>query len=66
MNRGVTELSAKGGYTGEERPTLLCVVSRVEVSAVKRIIREEDEKAFVIVVEASEAVGEGFAGLTEN
>ena len=28
MDRGVTQLTARGGYTGEERPTLLCVISR--------------------------------------
>ncbi len=65
MDRGVTQLSAKGGYTGEERPTLLCVLSRTEVMALKRIIREEDENAFLIIIEAHEAIGDGFSGLTE-
>lgn len=62
LERGVTKLSAKGGYTGEERPTLLCVVSRMEVTAVKNIVRDEDENAFMIVVDAHEAIGEGFSG----
>ena len=31
MDRGVTQLTARGGYTGEERPTLLCVISRSEI-----------------------------------
>ncbi|MBQ9210956.1 MAG: YitT family protein [Clostridia bacterium] len=66
MERGVTQLEAKGGYTGESRPTLLCVVSRMEVTAVKRIIREEDEQAFVIVVEANEAIGDGFSGMNQE
>lgn len=62
LERGVTKLSAKGGYTGEERPTLLCVVSRMEVTAVKNVVREEDENAFMIVVDAHEAIGDGFSG----
>ena len=62
LERGVTKLSAKGGYTGEERPTLLCVVSRMEVTAVKNIVRDEDENAFMIVVDAHEAIGDGFSG----
>ena len=66
MDRGVTQLEARGGYTGESRPTLLCVVSRMEVTAVKRIIREEDDQAFVIVVEANEAIGEGFSGMAQE
>ena len=65
MDRGVTLLTARGGYTGEERPTLLCVISRSEIMAFKRILREEDEKAFVIIVEAHEAIGDGFSHLSE-
>ncbi len=63
MNRGVTQLTAKGGYTGEERPTLMCVISRPEIMQIKRIVREEDEKAFMIVMEAHEAIGDGFSGM---
>ena len=61
MDRGVTQLSSRGAYTGEERPTLLCVISRSEIMAFKRILREEDEKAFVLIVEAHEAIGDGFS-----
>ena len=65
MDRGVTQLKARGAYTLQERPTLLCVVSRTEVMTLKRILKEEDENAFVIIVEAHEAIGDGFSGLTE-
>ena len=63
MDRGVTQLTARGAYTGEERPTLLCVISRSEITAFKRILREEDENAFVIIVEAHEAIGDGFTSM---
>ena len=66
MGRGVTQLTSRGGYTGEQRPTLLCVISRSEIMAFKRILREEDESAFVIIVEAHEAIGDGFSGLSET
>ena len=66
MDRGVTLLTARGAYTGTERPTLLCVISRSEIMAFKRILREEDEKAFVIIVEAHEAIGDGFTLLSES
>ena len=65
MDRGVTQLTARGAYTGEERPTLLCVIGRSEIMALKRILREEDDKAFVIIVEAHEAIGDGFTHLTD-
>ena len=66
MDRGVTQLSSRGAYSGTERPTLLCVISRSEIMAFKRILREEDENAFVIIVEAHEAIGDGFSGLTDT
>ena len=66
MGRGVTQLTARGGFTGEERPTLLCVISRSEITSFKRILREEDENAFVIIVEAHEAIGDGFNSLSDN
>ena len=66
LDRGVTHLTSRGGFTGEERPTLLCVISRSEITAFKRILREEDENAFVIIVEAHEAIGDGFSALSES
>ena len=65
-DRDVTQLTARGAYTGTERPTLLCVISRSEIMAFKRILREEDENAFVIIVEAHEAIGDGFSALSEK
>ena len=64
MDRGVTQLLSRGGYTGAERPTLLCVISRSEITTIKRIIGEEDENAFVIIVEAHETIGDGFTGFS--
>ena len=66
MDRGVTQLTARGAYTGAERPTLLCVISRSEIMSFKRILREEDENAFVIIVEAHEAIGDGFSRFSES
>jgi len=60
MDRGVTVLQAKGGYTGEPRETLLCVVSTSEVTQLKEVIYHIDSKAFVIVTSAHEVLGEGF------
>lgn len=60
LQRGVTVLKATGGYTGEERTLLLCVVRSHEVSTIYRIVRECDKNAFVTVSEAGEILGEGF------
>ena len=66
MDRGVTLLSAKGGYTGVERPTIYCVISRQEIMMLKKIVQEEDSNAFMTVMEAHEAIGDGFSGLQQD
>ena len=60
MNRGVTMLSGKGAYSGEERTILYCVVIRSEVAQLKSIINEIDPLAFMVIGQAHEALGEGF------
>lgn len=66
MERGVTQLSARGAYTGTERPVVLCVLPPQEVSRLKEIVRQEDEKAFMFITEAHEALGEGFSSLMSD
>ena len=63
VGRGVTHLEARGAYSGDSRPVVLCVASRQEVTTLKRIVQEEDEKAFMFITEAHEALGEGFSRL---
>jgi uncharacterized membrane-anchored protein YitT (DUF2179 family) len=63
MNRGVTIMTATGAYTGAERPVLYCVVTRAEVAFLKSIVDEADPKAFMVIGQAHEALGEGFQPL---
>ncbi|WP_026694398.1 YitT family protein [Peribacillus kribbensis] len=60
INRGVTKLSGMGGYTDDERPILMCVVDQTEFIKLKQLVKAIDPKAFVIVMDASEVLGEGF------
>lgn len=60
MDRGVTRLSAHGGYTDEERPVLMCVVEQNQLARLKNIVKRLDSNAFVIVSDANEVLGEGF------
>jgi uncharacterized membrane-anchored protein YitT (DUF2179 family) len=66
MSRGVTMLSGKGAYSGEERDILYCVVIRSEVAQLKSIIHEIDPQAFMVIGQAHEALGEGFKPLTRG
>ena len=63
MNRGVTVLTGRGAYTGADRPVLYCVVTRAEVAFLKSIVDEADPKAFMVIGQAHEALGEGFQPL---
>lgn len=66
MERGVTELVARGGYSGKERPVLYCVVNNQEIARMKDIVRDADPSAFVTITDAHEAIGEGFSPLDEE
>jgi uncharacterized membrane-anchored protein YitT (DUF2179 family) len=63
LERGVTILSGKGGYTGESRPVLYCVITRSEVNQVKELVKEVDPQALVVIGSAHEVLGEGFREL---
>ncbi len=60
IDRGVTELTAKGGYTDSERPVLMCVVDQTQFTKLKQVVKDIDPHAFVVVMDASEVLGEGF------
>jgi uncharacterized membrane-anchored protein YitT (DUF2179 family) len=48
MGRGVTVYKALGGKTGEDREILYCVVTRLEIGGILRIIDRLDRDAFVV------------------
>nr|WP_246594085.1 YitT family protein [Evansella tamaricis] len=60
VDRGVTKLVGYGGYTNHERPVLMCVVGRNEVTKLTQVVQTIDPSAFVIVSNASEVLGKGF------
>lgn len=61
LERGVTRLEATGMYTKQKRGMLLCVVeTRSEYNQLRRIVREIDDRAFVIVSNVNEVLGLGF------
>ena len=63
LDRGATVLSATGAYSGKERTVLISVVSQREVVPLKKIVRQEDEKAFMFIADTHETLGEGFSAL---
>ena len=60
LDRGITGISAKGMYSGQDKLMLFCVVGKKELVHLKEMIDEIDPNAFVIVGDAREVHGEGF------
>lgn len=60
MERGVTLLKGRGGYTGSDREVLYVVVSRNELPKMKQLIYSVDPFAFVVVHDVRDVLGEGF------
>ncbi|WP_274364619.1 YitT family protein [Paenibacillus thermotolerans] len=60
LERGVTIIPAKGAFTGQAKEMLYCVVYKQETRRVERLIRRVDPKAFIIVSEVQDVLGEGF------
>jgi uncharacterized membrane-anchored protein YitT (DUF2179 family) len=57
LGRGVTVYRGYGGMTGADRSILYCVVTRLEVGKIKRIVHETDAGAFVVFHPLSGAEG---------
>lgn len=63
LGRGATILRGEGGYSGEERDVILCAVKRQQIPALRRLVSELDDRAFVIVTESHEVFGENFGNI---
>ena len=63
MGRGVTELAARGVWSGKSRPMLMIILDRREVSILKTIVAEHDPEAIMFFSDVTEAIGEGFKEL---
>ncbi|MBM7865327.1 DUF2179 domain-containing protein [Heliobacterium gestii] len=60
LERGATVFNARGVYTDAEKNVLYCVVSRSELVRLKSLVYEIDPRAFMIINEVHEVLGEGF------
>ncbi|EXX92118.1 membrane protein [Paenibacillus darwinianus] len=60
LERGVTIMPAVGGYSGTDKQVVFCVVGRQEVRLLKQLVLLYDPKAFIVISEAHDVIGEGF------
>ncbi|MFC0045314.1 YitT family protein [Metabacillus iocasae] len=60
LGRGVTYLNGEGGYTGDDKKVIFCVITRLEEAKLKAIVEEIDSGAFFAVASISEVKGGRF------
>lgn len=65
MDRGVSVLRGYGYYTGNEKEILYIVISKQEVSMLKKIVKSEDPTAFVTIHDVRDVFGEGFIDISK-
>lgn len=57
LNRGVTVYKGQGGLSGAEQNILWCVVTRLEIGRVKTLVKEIDDRAFILIHPLADAQG---------
>lgn len=60
VGRGSTFLKATGSFSQEEKDVVLCACNNKEMYGIRQAVKEIDPKAFIIIVESNEVLGEGF------
>ncbi|MBE6011970.1 YitT family protein [Anaeropeptidivorans aminofermentans] len=58
--RGATAIHAKGVYTQKEKDVILVVMNKKEIIMLKELVTSVDPRAFLIVTDVREVLGEGF------
>ena len=61
LDRGATYLLAEGSYTHRETKVVLAAVKKQQLAELKELVMQIDAKAFVIVQEAHQVLGDGFS-----
>ena len=57
LQRGVTVYKGRGGLSDTEQDILFCVVTRLEIGRVKTVVRDLDQKAFIVINPLADAEG---------
>ena len=66
VQAGITYLKGRGGWTGEDKDVILCVIRKQLAPRVEETVKSEDASAFLIVTSANEIYGEGYKDFFEE
>ncbi|MBM6832107.1 YitT family protein [Faecalicoccus acidiformans] len=61
IDRGVTLLESKGGYSQQKQEVILTIISNRELPKIEKLIRQIDPDAFMVVSRVREVWGRGFS-----
>ena len=66
LDRGATYLEGIGGYSGDPKKVIMTVVKPSQISDLKEAVMAIDPKAFLVVQDAHQVLGEGFAHYSKD
>lgn len=66
IGRGGNCIHAEGLYTNQERKMVMTVIGNKDIHVLTELVKEIDNKAFVIISEVYEVLGEGFSPMVEQ
>jgi uncharacterized membrane-anchored protein YitT (DUF2179 family) len=66
LDRGATYLHGEGSYSHKEKKVILSVVKKQQIADLKRLVVAVDPDAFIVVQEAHQVLGEGFARYSKD
>ena len=58
---GRTILRGVGAGSGKKKEVVICACDNKQIHRIKRAVHERDPRAFTIILESGEVVGEGFS-----
>lgn len=59
-DRGSTILKGTGSYSGIEKEVVMCACNNKQMYAIRKAVKKVDPKAFTVIMESNEVLGEGF------
>ncbi len=62
----LTRDQGRGAWSGQEKEVLMCAFKQRQIVAMKRMVKEIDPNAFLIVCDAHDVMGEGFRQYQQN
>jgi len=66
LDRGATFLHAEGSYSHISTKVVLAAIKRQQLADLKELVTEIDPRAFIIVQEAHQVLGDGFSRYSKN